>query len=257
MSIRSVEGRTLLWAHADNRDDVLAEIGLTMQDLFDEEKGVDYRYQGGRIVHRSPAKRFFQSGNKEDRSLYRAERITADVTNVWMAEGEQDVHALESLGVVAVCTAMGAGKAARFDLSPLHGRKVFIVRDMDEPGLNHARQVRHLLAGKAHVTILEPIEGKDAADHITAGHALEEFRVAPLDPVEPEKDEAPTPPAANAAMEAAVADELWRLEVKDEVHRRRSNVGAAILNPKYLDEILTIVDSQDWLIRTCSNGETG
>lgn len=248
VSIRSVEGRTLVWPHADDRDEVLAELGLTMQDLFDEPKGIDYRYQGGRVVHRSPQKRFFQSGNKEDRSLYRAERITEAVAEVWMAEGEQDVHALESLGVVAVCTAMGAGKAAMFDLSPLHGRKVFLVRDMDEPGLNHARQVRDLLAGKATVILLEPVEGKDAADHITAGHSLEEFRLAPLDPVEPEHDEAPTSEPIDESFERQVAYELERLEVKDEVRRRRSAVGAALLEPMLLRDVLKVPDTQNWLV---------
>lgn len=250
VSIRSVEGRTLVWPHADDRDEVLAELGLTLQDLFDEpRKGIEYRYRDGRVVHRSPDKKFRQSGNTKGKDLYRAERITDGVSEVWMAEGEQDVHALESLGVVAVCTAMGAGKAAMFDLAPLHGRKVFLVRDMDEPGLKHARQVRDLLAGKATVILLEPIEGKDAADHITAGHSLKDFRLAPLEPVEPDRDEEPPPPPpTDDQFERQVAFELERLEVKDEVARRRSNVGAAVLNPKYLDEILTITDTQDWLI---------
>lgn len=93
-------------------------------------------------------------------------------------EGEKDVHALESEGVVATCTAMGAGKAHLFDLTPLHGKTVRIIADKDTVGRAHANQVTELLAGKADVSIWEPASGKDAADHIAAGHTIDEFVAA-------------------------------------------------------------------------------
>ncbi|MEG8035045.1 AAA family ATPase [Sphingomonas sp. LR61] len=241
VSIRSVEGQTLIHSHSDPTPDVLAELNLSMQDLFDEQKGVEYKYRDGRVVHRSPDKRFRQSGNTKGRDLYRVERV-GQADPVWMVEGEKDVHALESLGLVAVCTAMGAGKAAMFDLAPLHGKKVLLVRDMDEPGMKHALQVRELLDGKSEVVVLEPIVGKDAADHIAAGHTWQEFRLARL----PEPEVEPEP--VNEEFEQQVAYEMERLEVKDEVRRRRSAVGAAVLQPLYLDEVLAVPDSQNWLI---------
>ncbi|MBT2502998.1 AAA family ATPase [Curtobacterium sp. ISL-83] len=241
VSVQSVEGQTLVHSHSDPTQDVLYELGLTMQDLFDEKKGVEYRYRDGRVVHRSPDKKFRQSGNTKGKDLYHVERI-GDADPVWMVEGEKDVHALEALGRVAVCTAMGAGKAAMFDLSPLHNRKVLVVRDMDETGLKHALQVRDLLEGKSQVVILEPLVGKDAADHVAAGHGWEQFRPAVL----PEPEAEPEP--VNEEFERAVAFELERLEVKDEVRRRRSAIGAAELQPIYLDEVLAVPDTPNWLI---------
>lgn len=241
VSIRSVEGQTPIHSHSDPTPDVLAELNLSMQDLFDEQKGVEYKYRDGRVVHRFPDKRFRQSGNTKGRDLYRVERV-GPVDPVWMVEGEKDVHALESLGLVAVCTATGAGKAAMFDLAPLHGKKVLLVRDMDEPGRKHALQVRELLNGVSEVVVLEPIVGKDAADHIAAGHTWQEFRLARL----PEPEVEPEP--VNEEFERQVAYEMERFEVNDEVRGRRSAVGAAGLQPLPLDEVLAVPDSQNWLI---------
>ncbi|WIB25411.1 AAA family ATPase [Curtobacterium sp. MCSS17_015] len=244
VSIQSIEGSTLVYSFSDPITDVLAALNLTMQDLFDEpRKGMDYRYQGGRVVHRSPDKRFFQSGNKEDRSLYRIERVNGDVSVVYVAEGEKDVLALEKLGLVAVCNPGGAGKFGLYDLEPLHGKTVRVVRDMDEPGLRHALQVRDLLAGKAaSVELLQPHVGKDPAEHIAAGFGWGDFEPMVL----PEEQAAPAPVDEN--FERLVAQKIEMLEVNDEVQRRRASVGAAILEPKYLADILNIADTQDWLI---------
>jgi putative DNA primase/helicase len=176
VSLRSIEGRVLMYCHAGEQlDDVLAELGLQTRDLFDSPKGSTYEYPDGRHVHRSPDKRFRQSGNTKGRSLFRADRVT-EVDTVFVVEGEQDVHAVESAGGVAVCSAQGAGKAHLFDWEPLRGRKVVVVRDRDEPGHKHAAQVAELLDGvAASVRIVEAKTGKDAADHLTAGHTLDEF----------------------------------------------------------------------------------
>lgn len=176
VSLRSIEGRVLMYCHAGEQlDDVLAAIGLQTRDLFDSPQGSTYEYPDGRHVHRSPEKRFRQSGNTKGRSLFRANRVTGAAT-VFVVEGEQDVHAVESAGGVAVCSAQGAGKAHLFDWEPLRGKKVVVVRDRDEPGHKHAAQVAELLSGVAEsVRIVEAKTGKDAADHLTAGHTLDEF----------------------------------------------------------------------------------
>lgn len=243
VSLRSIEGRTLLFSHSDATPDVLDALGLTMSDLFDEErKGFDYKYRDGRTVHRSPDKKFFQAGNKQGRDLYRIERVTPAVTTVWVGEGEQDVLALESLGLVAVCNAGGAGKFGLFDLAPLYGKTIRVVRDMDEPGLKHALQIRDLLGPHATVELLEPAVGKDPADHVAAGYGYDDFKRASM--AEPERE----PEPVDEQFERSVAFEMERLEIRDEVRRRRSDVGAAVLTPKYLDEILTITDQPEWLI---------
>ena len=129
---------------------------------------------------RTEGKQFRQPGNNKDRSLYHADRINR-ATTVYVVEGEEDVHAVEAVGGVAVCSAMGAGKADKFDWSPLTGLGVVIIADKDKPGRDHAAKVAALLDGIASaVEITEAAVGKDVSDHIAAGCALDEL--VPLDP---------------------------------------------------------------------------
>lgn len=179
VSIKDIGDQVLVWSHSDPTDTVLDALGLTLADLFDSPKGTEYKYGDGRVVRRTPQKKFSQGGNTKGTELYRADKVRATTDTVWLVEGEKDVHALEAAGVIACCTAMGAGKAHLFDLTPLHGKNVVIVRDMDEPGKKHAEQVAELLDGHANVSVVHPKTGKDAADHIAAGHTVDEFVPAP------------------------------------------------------------------------------
>lgn len=175
VSIRAIDGMVLMFCHAGEQlDDVLAAIGLTKRDLFDDPKGVRYTYPDGRIVLRTPDKRFSQTGNTKGKALYRADRI-GDAATVYVVEGEKDCAAIESVGGIAVCPAMGAGKANRADWTPLHGRDVVVVADKDAPGYRHAQAVADALAGKANVRVVEAAIGKDVADHIAAGKALDQL----------------------------------------------------------------------------------
>lgn len=237
--VTDIGGQVLLHSHSDPTLDVMDALGLTMADLFDEPKGVEYKYAGGRQVFRSPTKQFRQSGNTKDVALYRSERL-AGATAVFMAEGEKDVHALESLGVTATCTAQGATKAHLYDLSPLYGKHVQIIRDMDDKGMEHAVQVAGLLKGKAaSVTLLEPKIGKDAADHVGAGYGVDDFRPGtfpkPVEPVDPE-------------FEAQVEDVIRYDRVRAEARARQASHGAAELHPKLLREIHAMDFPHDWLV---------
>ena len=88
-----------------------------------------------------------------------------------MVEGEKDVLAIESVGGVAVCSAMGAGKAKGFDWSVLAGRHLVIVADRDEPGRKHAEDEAELCKRLAEsIHIKEAAVGKDVSDHIAAGN---------------------------------------------------------------------------------------
>lgn len=168
------EGRTAFMSFADDREQVLDTLGLTWSDLFDDPKGSRYDYGDGRQVWRTPDKKFRQSGNTKGTQLFHADRIPAADT-VYLVEGEHDVLTLEAEGVTATCTAMGAGKAHLFDLTPLHGKNVIIVQDQDAPGAAHANQLAELLAPHADVKIVAPKVGKDAADHIVSGHTINDF----------------------------------------------------------------------------------
>ncbi|GGK48392.1 AAA family ATPase [Nocardia camponoti] len=168
----------LLNCHNGDVAEVLAAIGLRMADLFDKPR-TTYTYPGGRKVVRyysaDDERRFSHDGNKADRTLFGADKLPADrATVVYVVEGEKDVRAAQTVGAHAVSQATGAktspGKA---DWQPLAGRPVVIVADDDEPGRERANAVaKHLGPIAASVTVAKAKDGKDLADHITAGHSV-------------------------------------------------------------------------------------
>lgn len=111
------------------------------------------------------------------RVLYRLPQIlraVEDGREIYLCEGEKDVHTLERHGLVATCNPGGAGKWADTYTDTLRGAAVVnIVSDCDEPGRAHARAIKDTLLGHVGaVYILEPATGKDATDHVAAGHDL-------------------------------------------------------------------------------------
>lgn len=111
--------------------------------------------------------------------LYRLPQVLEAVAlgePVFVVEGEKDVHAVEEAGGVATCNPMGAGKwTAEYGLA-LKGARVRIVADQDQAGRSHARQVAQFLVGIAvTIEILKPKAGKDAHEHLAAGHKLDDF----------------------------------------------------------------------------------
>ncbi|OZF57020.1 AAA family ATPase [Rhodococcus sp. 14-2470-1a] len=182
--ITAIEGSVLVCSHSDPTDDVLATLGMTKADLFDNPKGETYKYAGGRRVHRSPDKKFRQSGNVKDTALFHVEKLADHPIGlpVYVVEGEKDVLALEAVGAAAVSPAMGTGKAAMFDWTPLRGHTVIIIADRDENpetlerARKHAVDVLHLLEPIAsEAVVVETRFGKDAADHVAGGRTLQEF----------------------------------------------------------------------------------
>lgn len=112
------------------------------------------------------------------RVLYRLpELLTHPLPDtIWVCEGEKDVHALVTAGVHATCNPGGAGKWQPAYNDVFAGANVVIVADRDEPGALHARRVYdELLPVAAQVKIVEAKTGKDAADHLAAGHGIDEF----------------------------------------------------------------------------------
>ena len=180
LSVTSIEGSVLLHCFAGcDYTDVLAALGLTAADLYDDRNGATYRYNGGRVVHRSAdPKKFWQSGDKSDRSLYRVERI-GDAKVVFACEGEKDVWR-SSRPVGWRCARDGRVERAPGRLVAAAGKTVFIVADRDEAGDGYApTRSRQLLDGVAtSVSVVRAAVGKDAADHLAAGHSLAEFRPA-------------------------------------------------------------------------------
>ncbi|MDJ0455479.1 AAA family ATPase [Gordonia amicalis] len=183
VSVTRTQGCTLIHSYAGDRtEDVLAAVGLTTADLYDNKRGVDYCYPDGRVVHRSVDKKFRQSGNTEGSALYRADRLPDLTVTVYVAEGEKDADALATvLGVPAVSAAMGAQNPSKADWSPLSGRPVVAVVDDDAPGQRWADQIRELVGPIAEsLRFVKAKVGKDAADHVAAGYGVADF--IPADP---------------------------------------------------------------------------
>jgi hypothetical protein len=106
------------------------------------------------------------------------ELLAADPADiVHISEGEKDVDRLISLGFIATCNPMGAGKWRQEYTEFLRGRKVIVLPDNDEPGKNHGLRVAKSLSGVANsvciVNIPEP--SKDVSDFFDSGGTPEEF----------------------------------------------------------------------------------
>ncbi|WP_066451880.1 toprim domain-containing protein [Halomonas chromatireducens] len=113
----------------------------------------------------------------ETRIPYHLDKLYAQPeADVFLVEGEKDVHRLEQLGILATCNAGGAGKWTDEHSRHLAGRRVVILPDNDEPGIDHARKVKASLeAAEAEVLVVLlrnlPEKG-DVSDWLDAGGTL-------------------------------------------------------------------------------------
>lgn len=129
------------------------------------------------------------------RTLYRLPEVLAAVAEgrtVYICEGEKDVEAARSLGLVATCNAMGADNGTGNKWLPefgaiFKGADVVVVPDQDEPGIRHAEWVISTLQGRAKsVRVSSPTAGKDLADWIAAGAGVAQIEAAAVDAFEVE-----------------------------------------------------------------------
>ncbi len=131
-------------------------------------------------------------------------QAVAEGREVWICEGEKDVHTLEANGIVGTCNPGGAGKWKPEYNEFFREAVVTIVADRDDPGRAHARMVRDALVPVAsYVRIVEVAEGKDVTDQIKA--------TASLDVVETFTTE--------KVVKTELAPDLWEfIAVEDEPH---------------------------------------
>lgn len=100
---------------------------------------------------------------------------------VYIVEGEKDADAINGLescgGFFATTAAMGAKAKWLPDFTPFFaGANVLIVADKGDVGVQRALDVRfHLLPVAKSVGIVMAKTGKDAFDHLAAGHTLADF----------------------------------------------------------------------------------
>lgn len=186
---RGSKGVVLKCQAGCSTEDVVAALGITMRDLFDEPRDnggrsktqwiASYEYTDERgavlfVKERGEPKTFriykpltgdrrqyrdvFGGSHPTRRVLYRLPQVLAAVEArepVYICEGEKDVHAAERQGVTATCNYEGAAKdGQRPKWRPeygdtLKGADVTVVVDNDEAGRAHGRAVLADLTGKA------------------------------------------------------------------------------------------------------------
>lgn len=191
-------------------------LGLGLRDLFNgtfdqvrlsfDERTVatyDYRDERGEVlfqtVRLAEPKDFRQRRREGDkwvwnlqgvrRVLYRLpELLAADSSAlVFVVEGEKDADSLAKLGLVVTTNPMGAGKWRAEYAEYFRGRVGVIVPDNDEPGREHAEEVRDsLIPVAASVKLLAlpglPPKG-DVSDWLAAGGTADELvRLAQASP---------------------------------------------------------------------------
>jgi hypothetical protein len=118
----------------------------------------------------------------EARPLYRLPELTEDIAHdrtILLVEGERDVESLRALGFAATTNA-GGSKNWRADYATqLHGARVVIIPDDDDPGRSWASDV-----GTSLIQIGDPVRmlalpstgpGSDASDWVGAGGTREQL----------------------------------------------------------------------------------
>jgi hypothetical protein len=132
------------------------------------------------------------------RVLYRLPKVlqaAAAGQVIYMVEGEKDVHAVEAAGGVATCNPGGAGPGRwreEYAAALFGASTVMVVADRDGPdpnrpangykGQRHAQRIARSLAKQGTpVRLVMATAGKDAADHLAAGHGLGDFLPLPDD----------------------------------------------------------------------------
>jgi hypothetical protein len=217
------DGRVLCFCYAGcTFDQIVGSMGLQQSDLMPptrdlmkkvwkrekQEDVYDYRNLDGTLAYQVVRKvgKDFRQRRKDasgewlwnmqgvKRLLYRLPEVIAaikDHREVWLVEGEKDVHAMEAAGAVATTITGGVlkkhGEAGVKEFRDLYapylrGANVKMVADNDQkedgktPGQDYAKQVVAALTGIADsITVYKAKHGKDAADHLTAGNTIEDF----------------------------------------------------------------------------------
>lgn len=140
--------------------DIMAGVGLTLGDMFDNGRDQRWQFPDGRTVIRSntrEGKRIVQKNAPAGQLLPllqhpMSEPLESPSGRVVVVEGEKSVHAALMLGEKCVTTwPQGAQQAANVDLTPLHGRDVILIADNDEQGFKAMATIRRRLEPVANV----------------------------------------------------------------------------------------------------------
>ncbi|RDI50558.1 toprim domain-containing protein [Nocardia mexicana] len=116
---------------------------------------------------------------------YRLPEVAAAVAtgaDIYLCEGERDVHSALRTGVVATTNAGGAHAWTPAHAAWLRGaHRVWIVTDRDAPGYRRAAKAADSLIRLVHeLRIVQARDGNDLTDHLDAGHHLDELDPVPI-----------------------------------------------------------------------------
>jgi 5S rRNA maturation endonuclease (ribonuclease M5) len=199
--------------HGCDNKFILLKLGLTQANLFQSNGSqpgtpppaqhvvAEYVYtdEQGQPLHKTvkmgPVKRFFQKhwdGQRWVNGLGNCRRVLynlQDLDNaktgdlVYLCEGEKSADAIRKLGPLATTNAMGAGHWRPEYSEMLRGRRVVILPDFDDAGIQHMQTVNRELTGKAtsvQVLILpglkyNPKHGGDPWDWVDRGGTINEL----------------------------------------------------------------------------------
>lgn len=172
-------------------EDVAGAIGLTLTDLFDNQREAVYDYGGGHRVTRRrtrDGKKILQQNKPAVTALYRHPLSEPIETSplVVLVEGEKCVDAALRLGERCVTTwPQGADGVGQVDLAPLGGKTIRIIADNDEPGLRAASRLISRLGGLATVegVWIVPEPKKSVDDLWLEGRTLEELVPVVVQPI--------------------------------------------------------------------------
>jgi putative DNA primase/helicase len=171
-----------------DRRDILAKIGLTIADTFDDQSvrdvykdRVDYPYPN-RVKRRylgvngDKTFAYTPKGVKDDHALYAAERLQPEHTHVLLCEGEKAAEMCWRLGYPAVST---GGAKRDCDFTPLRGRHVKAIVDRDQSGLDWMERQQKALDGVAESAVFKhaavETDHADIVEHFEAGYTLDEL----------------------------------------------------------------------------------
>ncbi|MEV6274880.1 toprim domain-containing protein [Nocardia sp. NPDC051832] len=109
---------------------------------------------------------------------------TAVVTgaDIYICEGEKDVHTARHAGLTATCNAGGALAWRPAHATWLRGaHRIWIIADRDAPGYRFAAKVAATLHNSVdEIRTVQARDGKDLTDHLNAGHDITDLDPVPL-----------------------------------------------------------------------------